>query len=385
MALHSGGSQSVAVAMVGQGFMGDAHSRAWRLAGSSTNVPDEAHLHSVSGRDRDRLIATSHRFGWTRAYEDWSEQLADEEIDLVDIVTPNALHGPVALAALTAGKDVVCEKPLAPSAREALELWRRAGAAGALNVCAFNYRYFPAIRRAKELIERGAIGAPLYFRGSFLTAPAAGESGTGSWRRRTGSGAGVLCDQGSHHIDLARYLVGEVEAVTARFADEAGARIDDAERTLDASAHLLLDFSSGATGTILAGRIAQVPDVESSIEIGGTEGTIAFALRSLNELVVATGAGRQTLSVTHPNDPFLADWFPLGHAVGWPDSFVFEMTAVLRARAGDAVERHHLPTFLDGYRCAAVCDAAMASAAAGGDAVRVSYAPDTEPLSLTTP
>jgi predicted dehydrogenase len=341
---------TIGVAMFGHGFMGDAHSRALRAIGA-TSAPAVLRpaLVSLAGRDLRRVNVSRERYGWQEATTDWRAQVADERVGLFDNVGPNHLHVEPTLAAIEHGKHVVCEKPLAPTADQAYGLWSAAARAGVVHVCAFNYRYFPAIRLAKALVDDGTVGKPLHFRARF-SVPRVQAGTTAGWRSSNPSaGGGVVGDLAAHHIDLARFLVGEIASVASR--------IDDPARPVEESVHALLAFGNGAVGTLEASQVVDMPTVESVIEVDGTDASLRFSVGRLNELEVIDGGGSHVVHATDPAHPFMRFWYPRGHPIGWGDSFLHELDGVLRAIAGVEPADPHLPTFSDGYRCAAICDA----------------------------
>jgi predicted dehydrogenase len=344
----------IGVAMLGYGFMGKAHAQAFRAAGYVTHpAPLRARLVSISGRTPARLRNAQEAFGFAEATPDWREQVADPRVGLFDNVGPNLLHVEPTLAAVRAGKHVICEKPLAPTADEAFELWSVARKSRVVHLCAFNYRFFPAIELARQMIARGDIGRPLHFRSQFIV-PSADRT---AWRfDKAMAGSGALGDMASHHIDAARHLVGEIAAVSGRIP-----HFGDEPEGVDDAAHALLELDSGATGTIEVSRVAPGHAVRSVIEIDGSDGSLRFAVERLNELEHSRGDGFQRIFVTKPEHPFMNFWFPHGHGVGWGDSFVHEIDHALRAIAGETPVAPIGATFEDGYRCAAVCEAILRS------------------------
>jgi predicted dehydrogenase len=341
---------TIGVAMFGHGFMGDAHSRALRAIGA-TSAPAVLRpaLVSLAGRDLRRVNVSRERYGWQEATTDRRAHVPAARVGLFDNVGPNHLHLEPTLAAIEHGKHVVCEKPLAPTADQAYGLWSAAARAGVVHVCAFNYRYFPAIRLAKALVDDGTVGKPLHFRARF-SVPRVQAGTTAGWRSSNPSaGGGVVGDLAAHHIDLARFLVGEIASVASR--------IDDPARPVEESVHALLAFGNGAVGTLEASQVVDMPTVESVIEVDGTDASLRFSVGRLNELEVIDGGGSHVVHATDPAHPFMRFWYPRGHPIGWGDSFLHELDGVLRAIAGVEPADPHLPTFSDGYRCAAICDA----------------------------
>jgi predicted dehydrogenase len=262
---------------------------------------------------------------------------------------------------------VVCEKPLGRDADEAYETWQQVAATGVKHLCAFNYRFVPAVRLARQIIEAGEIGEIRHFRGSYLQEWGAAE--IDAWRfDKAAAGSGALGDLGAHVIDLARYLVGEIEAVSAHTATFwPGREVDDAIEAVVA-------FEGGAVGTIEATRFATGRKNAFTWEINGSEGSIAFDLERLNELQVhiagstpgASAQGFRTVLVSEADHPFWEHWWPHGHIIGWEHTFVHELHHLLTAIRDDTDVAPHGATFEDGYRAAEVCDAMLRSAGAGG-------------------
>jgi predicted dehydrogenase len=293
---------------------------------------------------------------------DWRALVEDPEIQLFDNGGPNNLHAAPSIAAAEAGKHVICEKPLGRDAAESYEIWQRVAAAGVQHMCAFNYRFVPAVRLAREMLEAGELGEIHHFRGRYLQ-----EWGTTDaelWRfDRSLAGSGAIGDLGTHVIDLARYLVGEIETVSAITATfQPGREVDDAfEATVR--------FAAGAVGTIEATRFATGRKNAFSWEINGSRGSLAFDLERLNELQVSKGnSGFLTRLVSEADDPFWGWWWPHGHMIGWEHTFVHELEHLLGAIAGRNTVAPHGATFEDGYRAAEVADAIVESATSGAHA-----------------
>jgi predicted dehydrogenase len=357
----------MAVGLLGSAFMGRAHSRALALLRTLEDDPAAVPtLRAICGRDAERLAAMQRRYGWERTTQDWRELVADPAVELFDNAAGNALHAEPTIAAAQAGKHVLCEKPLGRDAQEARAMLEAAQAAGVVHMCAFNYRFFPAIRLAREIIAAGEIGRVYHFRSRFLLAagadPATHET---PWRlQRATAGSGVVGDMLSHHVDLARYLVGEptaVSAVTRTWTPEReGVMVD-----VDDAVVCVVELDGGAIGTLEASRMTPGHALDSVVEIDGSKGSVAFDVQRLNELDVATSEGVRTINVTEPDHPYIDLWWPRGQGLGWGDSFVHELRHFLGAAAGAWDVAPHGATFLDGYRCAQVCDAVLAAAETG--------------------
>jgi predicted dehydrogenase len=323
-------------------------------------------LHAVCGRDPERLRAIRRRYGWEHAVADWRELLADSRIDAFINAAPNHLHAEPTIVAARAGRHVLCEKPLARDSAEAAAMHDAVIDGGVVHMCGFNYRFFPAIRLARAMIERGELGEIYHFRSRFLLA-AAGDPRRPEtpWRlRKEMAGSGVVGDLLAHHVDLARYLAGEPVAVTAAartwHPERAGVAVD-----VEDSVVCTVEFERGAIGTLEATRVTPGHVLTSRVEIDGAEASLAFDLQRMNELVVSSKGGRRAIDVTGPGHPFGRYWWPRGHGIGWGDSFAHEVHHFLGAAAGAWPVAPHGATFFDGYRCAQICDAVLSAARTG--------------------
>ena len=360
--------QPIGVGMLGYAFMGKAHTNAYKtLAYMTWPPPLMPQLVAIAGRSDEAVSEAARRYGYQEHVTDWRQLVADDRIQLFDNAGPNNLHAEPTIAAAEAGKHVICEKPLGRDASESYETWRRVEAAGVKHMCGFNYRFVPAVRLARQIIEAGEIGEITHFRGAYLQewGPTVDEA----WRFDKGAaGSGALGDLGAHVIDLARYLVGEIESVAAMIATfSPGREVDDAVESVVA-------FDNGAVGTIEATRFANGRKNAFTWEINGSRGSIAFDLERLNELQVhfaesAPGAGAQgfrQVLVSEADHPFWEHWWPHGHIIGWEHTFVHELHHLLTAIRDDTDVAPHGATLEDGYRAAEVCDAMLRSAEGGG-------------------
>ncbi len=357
----------IGVGMLGYAFMGKAHSNAYRkIAYMTWPPPLMPRLVSVSGRDEEAVAEAARRYGFDGYVTDWREQVADDRIKLFDNGGPNNLHAEPTMEAAKAGKHVFCEKPLGRTAAESHEIWQVAEDAGVKHMCAFNYRFVPAVRLAREMLEAGELGDIYHFRGRYLQEW--GDIDDQVWRfERSTAGSGALGDLGAHVIDLARYLVGEISSVTGT------TRTFKRDRDVDDAFEAVAEFEGGAVGTIEASRFCPGRKNAFSWEINGSKGSIAFDLERLNELQVhlvgsepgARAQGFRTVLVSEADHPFWEHWWPHGHLIGWEHSFVHEIHHLLQAIATDGDVGPHGATFADGYRCAEVCDAIVRSTESG--------------------
>jgi predicted dehydrogenase len=364
MGKTSGGGdvKPIGVGMLGYAFMGKAHSNAYKtLAYMTWPPPLMPQLIAIAGRNEEAVAEAALRYGFTDYVTDWKALIADDRVQLFDNAGPNNLHAEPTIAAAEAGKHVICEKPLGRDAAESYETWQRVAATGVKHMCAFNYRFVPAVRLARQMIEAGELGEIQHFRGAYLQ-----EWGTTEgeiWRfTKAEAGSGALGDLGAHVIDLARYLVGgeitDVSAMTQTFMP--GRDVDDAVESV-------VKFDGGAVGTIEASRFCQGRKNHFTWEINGSKGSLSFDLERLNELEYSEGnKGFRTILVSEADHPFWEHWWPQGHMIGWEHSFVHEIHHLLTAIRDDTDVAPHGATLEDGYRAAEVCDAMLRSAEHGG-------------------
>jgi len=346
--------------MLGYAFMGKAHARAYRML-ELLGAPLRPRLVTVAGRTEGEVAPAAARYGFEGWTTDWRDLVADDRVGLFDNSGPNGLHAEPTLAAAAAGKHVVCEKPLGRDADESHELWRRVAAAGVVHMCGFNYRFVPAVRLARELVEAGELGDLVHFRARYLQ-DWGGDPSLDTWRfDRSAAGSGALGDLAAHVVDLARYLAGEIVSVGAL------ARTFVPGREVDDAVEATVELEGGAIGTIEATRLALGHRNALSFELNGTRGSLAFDLDRFAELRVfrddgGPARGFRTVQVTEREHPFAEHWWPPGHVVGWGDTFTHELLHLVRAIAGETPVAPHGATFEDGYRCAAICDAILKSA-----------------------
>jgi predicted dehydrogenase len=360
----SGRPDEIGVGMLGYAFMGKAHSNAFRkIAYMTWPPPLVPRLESIAGRDEDAVREAAERYGYERWTTDWRQLVEDPAIGLFDNGGPNAVHAEPTILAAQAGKHVVCEKPLGRDADESHRIWREVAATGVKHMCAFNYRFVPAVRLARELIDAGEIGEIRHFRGRYLQ-DWGDDPSLDTWRFHPDeAGSGALGDLAAHVVDLCRYLVGEVASVSALVKTFLpGRKVDDAVEAA-------VEFEHGAVGTLEATRLALGRRNAFQWEINGSKGSLAFDMERLNELQVFDGDGRtrgfRTVLVSEASHPFWEHWWPPGHIIGWGDTFVHELHHFLAAIAGEQDVEPHGATFEDGYRAAEVCDAIVRSSETG--------------------
>jgi len=367
--------------MIGYAFMGRAHSQAWRTVGAAFDVP-AVERRVVVGRDEQAVAEAAQHLGWQEHTTDWRAAITREDVDIVDICTPGFLHAEIAIAALEAGKHVLCEKPLANDAEEAaamVEAARAARARGQVAALGHTYRRVPALRRARDLVAEGRLGRILQVRASYLQDWLVDENAGMSWRLRAETaGSGALGDIGSHAIDQIQFVTGQaVTAVRGRLATivpERPGRDGPEQVTVDDAAWATLELDGGALASVEASRMATGRKNALELEVYGTQGALRFDLESLNELwfldatVPVADQGFSRVLVTEPEHPYLEGWWPQGHMLGWENAFSNQARDLLLAvQAGDPAA--FSPDFADGLALQRVLDAIIASDAVHGATV----------------
>ncbi|MFQ6155252.1 Gfo/Idh/MocA family protein [Micrococcus luteus] len=379
-------AKALRVAMIGYGFMGAAHSQGWRTAPRFFDLPLEVDMAVVVGRNREQAEKAAAKLGWREAATDWREVIEREDIDLIDICTPSDSHAEIAIAALRAGKHVLCEKPLANTVGEAEAMAEAAAEAAERWVFAmvgFTYRRVPATALARDLIAAGEIGAVRQARAAYLQDWLASEDAPLTWRLdKRIAGSGALGDLGAHIVDMVQYVTGEsIESVSGllrTFVTERpvlGSSVGlsgtgGAERgpvTVDDAALFTGALTGGGVATFEATRMAMGRKNGLRFEISGTEGAIAFDLERLNELELYTtsdgaNAGFRRILVTEPEHPYAGAWWPAGHGLGYEHGFSNQVRDLVGAIAAG---KQPAPSFADGLQVQRVLDAVERSSEAG--------------------
>jgi predicted dehydrogenase len=370
-------SSEIGVGLVGYKFMGRAHSNAYRQVKRFFDLKLSPRMRAICGRDEPSVKDAAATLGWEGYETDYHRLLERDDIGLVDIVTPGNTHHEIAIAALEAGKHVLCEKPLANTLEEAREMLDAARTAGTTNMVCFNYRRAPAVQLAKKLVEEGRLGEIRHWRAVYLQDFILDPEFPLIWRfRKEVAGSGALGDLGAHLVDLAHFLVGPITGVVGtaetfireRPLEEASAGAHTGEVTVDDAAAFLARFENGAMGTFEATRLAPGRKNHNSFEINGSNGSLVFDLERMNELQVyfeddpPEARGFRMVMVTEPDHPYAGAWWPPGHILGYEHTFVHTIKDLLD---GIAAGENPSPTFEDGYRCQAVLDAVERSLESG--------------------
>jgi predicted dehydrogenase len=366
--------EEIRVGIVGTKFMGRAHSNAYMDVAHFFELPADPVMQVACGRKVSDLEAFAARFGWQETETSWQRLVERDDVDLVDICTSNATHMPIAVAAAQAGKHVFCEKPIAMNAAEARQMLDAAREANVRHMVAFNYRRVPAILLAKQLIKEGKIGTIRHFNAVYYQDWLVDPTFHMVWRHDAKEGgSGAHGDMNAHTVDLARFLVGEIEAVSGAkeiFVKERPLEDGSGTGTVtaDDALYFLARFRDGPLGTFMATRFATGRKNYLRLEVFGSKGAFVFNLERLNELAFYSledpevEQGYRTIMVTESNHPYIDAWWPPGHIIGWEHTFIHEVKDLLE---GIAAGRSVAPDFHDGLRCQQVLDAALQSADEG--------------------
>lgn len=367
------------IGMLGYAFMGKAHSNAYRkipyIYWPPAALPK---LVTICGRSAAAVAEAAQKFGYEKSCLDWHEMVDDPAIHVLDNGGPNNIHAEPCIAAARVGKHVICEKPLARTAAEAKEMLDAAEAAGVKHMCGFNYRFVPAVRLMRQLIEGGKIGRIFHFRAQYLQEWIVDPDFPLVWRMdKEVGGSGAMGDF-SHIVDLGRFLCGEpraVSAITQTFVKERPLP-DHPDRKgkveVDDAFAAIVEYENGAIGTLEGSRFCPGRKNYETVEVNGSEGSLFWNLENMNVLRVyyRNEPGEETrgfheVSVTEAYHPFYDVWWPHGHIIGWEHTFVHQIHHFLDAVVHDKEVGPYAATFEDGYRAAVICDAMLKSAETG--------------------
>ncbi|MGZ9587140.1 Gfo/Idh/MocA family protein [Paenibacillus marinisediminis] len=401
--------QEIRVGMVGYKFMGKAHSHAYHdVPMFFPNVPKPI-MRAICGRDADAVRQAAGQFGWESYETDWRDMVKRDDIDLIDINAPSNVHKEIALAAAACGKHIFCEKPLALTLADSREMLEAVEAAGVKHMVGFNYRFAPAVQLAKKLVQDGRLGRIYHMRAQFLQDWIVDPMFPLVWRlQKEVAGSGSHGDLGAHLIDLAHYLIGDLDEVigmSETFVKErplpaamsglsaisrssgAGVEADgadahgaggtereasgksnamggaDEERaavSVDDATLFMARFANGALGSFEATRFAPGHRCTNAFEINGSKGSVKFDFERMNELQVyftsdeADVQGFRRVIATDPAHAYMEAWWPAGHTIGYEHTFIHETVELLQAIAED---RQPMPNFRDGVKCQQVLEA----------------------------
>jgi predicted dehydrogenase len=374
------------VAMIGYGFMGAAHSVGWRQAPHVFDLARPVEMTVVVGRNADAVASAAAKWGWAESATEWREVIARDDIDIVDIVTPGDSHAEIAIAALEAGKHVLCEKPLANTVAEAeamADAAERARARGIRSMVGFTYRRVPAVTLLRDMIAEGAVGPVQQVRAAYRQDWLVDPGMPLAWRlQKEHAGSGALGDIGAHIIDMTRFVTGlDIDSVTGTLetivkqrplqaagsglSGSAGEGVGDV--TVDDAAIFTGRLSNGALASFEATRFATGRKNALTIEVSGDRGALAFDLEDLNSLRFydrTAPEGRQGFTqilVTEAVHPYVAAWWPAGHMLGYEHGFTHQVVDLVDA-IDSGTDPH--PSFAEGLSVQQVLDAVERSSAA---------------------
>lgn len=380
--------KEINVALIGHQFMGRTHSNAYRKVNFFFDLPFKVRQKVICGVPLEGVEAVREKYGWEEASDDWKAVVNRDDIDVVDVCTPGYLHHPMVLEAARAGKHIICEKPLANTLKESKEMLTAVKKAGVKHMCAFSYRTCPAVALAKELIESGKLGTIYHFRAAYQQDWIVDPEFPMVWRlKKKLTGSGALGDIGAHITDMARFLIGDFDQVTATMetfikkrpvtedmtgisrakgAKKAARKMDTVD--VDDAAIFLARFKNGALGTFEATRFATGCKNRHNWEIYGSKGSLRWDFEKMNELQYynnddpANVHGFREIMATDPSHPYVGAWWPAGHIIGYEHTFVHEIYNFLSTLDKKKI---NYPDFADGVACQVVLDAVEESSASG--------------------
>jgi len=371
------------VAIIGYKFMGKAHSNAWKNVNNFFDLPYKPVLKVACGRNESAVREFAERWGWEEIETDWTKVVEREDIDIIDISAPPVLHHQIAVAAARAGKHIFCEKPISLTSDEALQMYEAAEKAGVVHYLNHNYRRSPAVVLAKQMINEGKLGTIYHWRGCYLQSWLMDPNFPLTWHlRKEIAGSGANGGINSHSVDLARYLVGEIKSVTAMaktFVKERPLPEGDAGGTFSAGStgetkgqvtvedaiSMVVEFENGALGSFEATTFAIGRQNYNYFEIYGSKGAVIWNLERMNELQYFSAEdsdgekGFRTILATDPSHPYIANWWPPGHNIGYEHEFHHAVVDFLKAID---TNQPIAPNFYDGYLGMKVLEAGLKSA-----------------------
>jgi predicted dehydrogenase len=378
-----GTKKSLGVAMIGYAFMGKAHSQAWRNLNNIYNLPVEIKMISICGRDSEKVKEASEKFGWQEWETDWKKLIDRPDIDIIDICTPGDSHKEIAIAALNAGKHVLCEKPLANTVAEAEEMLEAVKRnPKSKNMVAFNYRRVPAISLAKNMVEEGLVGRIFHIRARYLQDWIVEKDFPLVWRLdKDKAGSGALGDIAAHSVDMTQFITGEkiagVSGLLETFIKERplpqdnnnSKEIKTGKVTVDDAALFIGKTDKGSVVSFEATRFATGNRNDMGFEIYGEKGSLKFSFEDMNVLWFFDNtkdrahAGFKRILVTEENHPYLNAWWPPGHVIGYEHTFTHEIMDFVECIVKD---NEASPSFADGLQVQKVLAAVEKSASNDG-------------------
>jgi predicted dehydrogenase len=376
--------KQVRVGIVGYKFMGKAHSHAYRDLPFFFDLEAEPVMQAVAGRDEEGVKLAAEKMGWASYETDWRRLIERDDIDLIDIVTPNNTHAEIAIAAAEAGKHVLCEKPLAMTVEQAQRMLDAVNKNQVVHMITHNYRFAPAVQFAKKLIQEGRLGRLYHIRATYLQDWIMDPSFPLVWRlKKEVTGSGAHGDIAAHILDLARFLVGEFSEVVGmmetfikqrpigEMSGGLSAKVEGGEKgdiDVDDASAFLARFENGALGVFEATRFAGGNRNGNRFEINGEKGSIRWDMENMNNLQVYFHddepglQGFRTINCTEEHHPYAGAYWPAGHIIGYEHTFMNLMVELMK---GIATGYSPQPNFEDGLRNQLVLEAVERSVQSG--------------------
>tara|TARA_R110000744_G_scaffold44548_3_gene99318 strand:- start:235 stop:1392 length:1158 start_codon:yes stop_codon:yes gene_type:complete len=370
------------IGIIGYKFMGRTHSNAWKKASNFFDLPFDPVLKVACGRNKENLQEFADKWGWEDIELDWRELIARKDIDIIDIALPQHLHYEIVLEAARAGKHIFCEKPMAMNSSQAAEMLLACKENGILHYLNHNYRRAPAIALAKNMIDQGLVGQIYHWRSAYQQDWITDPEFPLTWQlQKEKAQAGPQWDLNSHCVDLAHYLVGsikDVTAVTSNFILQRPLAEDNTQGNLKASAStlgmgevtvedaalMLVNFANGAVGSFEATRFANGCKNKLTFEIYGSKGSLVFNLERMNEIQFysnldpSSNKGFKNILVTEESHPYIGNWWPPGHIIGYEHTFIHAVSDFIKAIAdGNSI----YPNFEDGLEVIKVLECGIQS------------------------
>ena len=362
------------IGLIGYQFMGKAHSNGWRQAPRFFDLKCDVELHTICGRNNTAVEKARKQYGWEHSSTDWREVVGNPEIDILDINTPNDSHAEIAIAAAKVGKHILCEKPLGMDVKQCRQMLQAVKKANVVHMICHNYRRIPAIAQAKKMIDEGVLGEIRHYHARYAQSWLVDPKAPRLWRmQKQFAGSGAHGDINAHIIDLGRFLVGEFDEVSGQMFTFIKQRPlpENPKKmgrvTVDDAAQCIGRFKNGAMLNLEATRYATGRKNHINLEINGSKGSLQFNFEDMNRLkyfdntAPADRQGFADIIVTQQNGvhPYVGQWWPPGHIIGYEHTFVHTLADFVNAVAkGKSVQ----PTFEDGLKNQQVLEAVEKSA-----------------------
>jgi predicted dehydrogenase len=357
--------KEIRVGLIGRGFMGIAHSNAFRNANIWTNIPAKIAMKCLCvDDDIENLRRFGDKYGWESYESDWRKLVERDDIDLISIATPNFLHKEIAVQAAKNGKHILCEKPLANNLGEAIEMLNAVEKAQVKHCCGFSYRFTPSLALAKQFVEEGRIGNIYHVFVRYAQDWIADPNFAMVWRfDKEKAGSGPLGDLSAHSIDAVRFVtglkfkdvIGNLQTlVKERPLNQSDPKGPKGKVTVEDTAQFLVGFEGGAVGCFESTRLATGRKNYNTLEINGEKGSLVWNFEEHDYLMFydsqesAKEAGFKKINVTHDSHPYQGGWWPQGHGIGYADLFTIQVAEFVKAIVEDT---DFSPSFNDGVKC----------------------------------